>query len=275
MPRLREKIKGRFIFQVWTRRICIFAIVLTIAACISACSSASDQPGYINGEGKPQAAIVDQLYNLQPNEALISEVTQQLEDYGFGVDLYKGDEVTVDFYRDLPSYGYSLVIFRVHSGILGPQGRMIERTRLFTNEPYSETKHVTEQLTEQLVKARINEHYPWVFGIESRFIKASTEGRFRDTVVIVMGCATLYLDDMAEAFIQKGASTYLGWDATVGLGHIDKATSTLITNLCADLTIHKAVAETMNVVGPDPDYFAYLRYYPGESGNQTIKAIVQ
>ncbi|MFC2042163.1 hypothetical protein ACFLTV_01485 [Chloroflexota bacterium] len=264
-----------FVFQVWPQLVCISATVLTMAVSILACSPATDGAGSTNGVGKPRSAIIDQLYNLQPNEALISEVTQQLEDYGFGVDLYQGDEVTVDFYRQLPSYGYSLIIFRVHSGILGPQGRMIERTRLFTNEPYSETKHVTEQLTEQLVKARINEHYPWVFGIESRFIKASTEGRFRDTVVIVMGCATLYLDDMAQAFIQKGASAYLGWDATVGLGYVDEATSILITNLCADLTISKAVAETMDVVGPDPDYIAYLRYYPRESGDQTIKALAR
>jgi len=99
----------------------------------------------------PKAAIVDQLYSLQPNEDFISETTEELKNYSFEVDLYQGDDVTVDFYRQLPSYGYKLNIFRAHSGgLLGSKGKTIERTCLFTNEPYSETKHVAEQLSDQL-----------------------------------------------------------------------------------------------------------------------------
>ena len=67
---------------------------------------------------------------------------------------------------------------------------MIEQIRLFTNERYSETRHFTEPLAEQLVKAIM-------------------QGRFRETVVIVPGCTTLHLDDMTKAVIQNGASTYL------------------------------------------------------------------
>jgi hypothetical protein len=223
-----------------------------------------------------KAAIVDQLYILKPNEVFINETIEQLEACGFSVDLYQGNEVTVELYRRLQSYRYSLIIFRAHSGLLGSEGETIKRTCLFTNEPYSETKHVTEQLTDKLAMARINENHPWVFGIGDEFVTQSMEGQFDNTVIIMMGCATLYLDDLAEAFIQKGASIYLGWDAAVSLGYVDQATPILITKLCAEqMAIKKAVAETIAAVGPDPDYGADLRYYPSESGKQTIKGLIR
>jgi len=68
--------------------------------------------------GKPRAVIVDQLSSFRENEAFITEVTGELEDYGFEVDLYQGDNITVDFYRQLPTHGYKLIIFRAHSGLL-------------------------------------------------------------------------------------------------------------------------------------------------------------
>ena len=223
-----------------------------------------------------KAAIIDQLYVLKPNQAFIDETTEVLEAYGFRVGVYHGDEITVDFYGKLPTYGYKLIIFRAHSGLLSSEGEIIRRTCLFTNEPYSETKHVTEQLTDQLAKARIDEHHPWVFGIGDEFVTRSMEGQFDNTAIIMMGCSCLYLDDLARAFIDQGASSYLGWDAAVSLGYVDQVTPILITNLCAkEMTIKKAVDETMAALGPDPDYGACLKYYPMESGNKTIRALIR
>ena len=248
----------------------ILALLIVWLVSLPACNQA-----YNLSSNSLKAAIVDQLYNLQPNQAFIEQTTQELEDYGFEVDLYQGDEVTVDFYRELPSYGYKLIIFRAHSGLLGSEGEIIKRTTLFTNEPYSQTKHVAEQLSDQLAMARIDENHPWVFGIGAKFVTQSMEGRFPNTVIIMMGCSTLYLDDLAQAFIEKGASTYLGWDATVGLDYVDEATPILATNLYSKgMTIKEAVDKTMAEVGPDPDYHAYLKYYPRESGSRTIKELI-
>lgn len=41
-----------------------------------------------------------------------------LEAAGFKVDIYEGKEVSVNFYRELPKYGYRLIIFRAHSGLM-------------------------------------------------------------------------------------------------------------------------------------------------------------
>jgi len=224
----------------------------------------------------PKAAIIDQLYSLQPNEDFISRVVKELEDYGFEVELYQGDEVTVDLYRELPSYGYKLIIFRAHSGLLGSKGETIKRTCLFTNEPYSKTKHVAEQLTDQLAMARIDENHPWVFGIGDEFVTKNMEGKFGNSIIIMMGCSCLYLDDLAQAFVDKGASAYLAWDATVDLDYVDKATAYLIKQLCVEkVTTGKAVTSTMNVVGPDPKYKAILKYYPAQSGGKTLEELIK
>jgi len=203
-------------------------------------------------------------------------MTQELEDFGFEVDVYQGDEVTVNLYRQLPGHGYELIIFRAHSGLLGSEGEVIKRTCLFTNEPYSQTKHVTEQLSDQLAMARIDENHPWVFGIGAKYVAESMEGRFPNTVVVMMGCSCLYLYDLAQAFIQKGASTYMGWNASVSLDYVDEATPILVTKLCSKgMTMKEAVDKTMADAGADPDYHAHLKYYPRESGNKTIRLLIR
>ena len=262
----------RFPWFVW------LAIGLGIIAVVAFVRSPpTSGPTNSSHPGEFKAAIVDQLHSLQPNEAFISEVTRELEDYGFEVDLYQGDEVTVDLYGRLPGYGYGygLIIFRAHSGLLGSEGEVIERTCLFTNEPYNETKHVAEQLSDQLAMARIDENHPWVFGIGDEFVTRSMEGEFNNTVIIMMGCSCLYRDDLAQAFIAKGASCYLAWDATVDLDYVDEATPYLIRRLCVDkVTVREAVASTMNVIGPDPKHSAALKCYPAQIGDRTLEELI-
>lgn len=229
---------------------------------------------------KPEAAIIDQLYVLRPNQAFIDKTTKVLETYGFAVDVYQGDEVTVDFYQQLATHGYKLIIFRVHSGLLGilrdSELKVAEGIWLFSSEAYTTTKYARLQLTEQLQKARIGPGYPWVFAIGSKFIGQSMKGEFTNTVIIMMGCSTFYSDDLAQTFIQKGSSAYLGWDLTVELGYVDEATLTLIQKLCTEqLAIKKAVSETMTEKGPDPFRGAVLKYYPARSGSQTVKKLIK
>ena len=226
--------------------------------------------------GEPKAAIIDQLYTNYPNEEFTTKITKELQDYGFEVEIYKGNDVTVDFYRRLPNYGYKLIVLRAHSGLLERKGELIERTLLFTNEPYSKTKHVAEQVADQLVMARVTERDPWVFGIGSEFVTKSMEGEFDNAVIIITGCSCLYIKDLALAFVDKGASAYLAWDASVDLDYVDRATAYLIGQLCTDkVTIEKAVTSTMNVVGPDPKYKAVLKYFPAQSGDETVKKLIQ
>jgi hypothetical protein len=253
------------------------AIVLGIVAVVAFTRTAPTcGPTGSSYTGEPKAAIVDQLYVLQPNQDFIQQTTQELEDYGFEVELYQGSDITVDFYRNLPAEGYQLIIFRAHSGLLGMEGEIIKRTCLFTNEDYSKTKHPSEQLSDQLAMARIDEHHPWVFAIGDEFVTRSMKEQFDNTVIIMMGCSCLYIDDLAQAFIQKGASTYLGWDVAVDLNYVDDAAISLVQNLCGEnLTVKEAVANTMAEKGPDPHHGAELNYYPPDSGGHTIAELIR
>jgi hypothetical protein len=86
-----------------------------------------------------------------------------------------------------------------------------------------------------------------------------------------MGCSCLYLEDMAAAFTIKGASTYLGGDGSVDLGYVDQAAAGLITSLCTGgMTVGEAVAE----IGPDPVWGTGPKFYPQESGGQTISELI-
>lgn len=221
-----------------------------------------------------RAAIVDQLYANYPNKDFTTKITQELEDYGFSVDLYQGDEVTVDLYRKLPNYGYKLIIFRAHSGLITADDEVI-RSSIFTSEPYSQTKYVKEQLNEELIMANVREREPFYFAIGSKFITSRMKGRFDNTIIIIAGCSCLHLEDLAQAFTQKGAPAYLAWSDTVDLDYVDEATISLIKNLCSEsFTVKKAVGVTMAMKGPDPKYGATLKYYPLRSGDKTLEQLI-
>jgi hypothetical protein len=226
--------------------------------------------------GKPRAAIVDQLYNLRENRAFVANVTGELENLGFEVDLYQGEEITVGFYRGLPAHGYKLIILRAHSGVMIQNEEVLPRTLLFTNEEYSTMWYPVEQLDDRVAMGTAGPDHPVLFGITPKFVTRSMEGRFDDTVIILMGCGGIYLTDLAEAFIEKGASAYLAWHIAVNLRYVDGATPYLVGQLCSEkATIEEAVDSTMYVIGPDPEYGAELRYYPAGSGDKTLEELLQ
>ncbi len=161
------------------------------------------------------------------------------------------------------------------------------RTVLFTNEEYTESTYALEQVYEQLVMGGACQGCPMMFGITPEFVRAQSvvsqatdmEGRFDDTVIIMMGCSGIALPDLAGAFIDKGASVYLAWDRSVELYYVDSATPYLVNQLCSEeLTIREAVNNTMDVIGPDPKYGAELTYYydPGShNGGKTLEELVE
>lgn len=236
------------------------------------------QPSSDNGGGL-KAVIVDQLSSIQENDAFVANVTKQLEKYGFKVDLYQRDEVNVGLYQQLATRGYKLIIFRAHSGLLAENEVTQDRTVLFTNEQYNQLKYGAEQLNDRLVMARVSDRYPMVFGIPPRFITESMDGRFDDAVVIMMGCSGLFVRDLAEAFVDRGASVYVGWNGSVELYYVDEATPYLVWQLCSgNLTIKEAVDNTMSAIGPDPMHKAGLEYYPtypSDSGGKTLQELIE
>ena len=225
-----------------------------------------------------KAAIVDQLSLTFPNQTFIEKATTILKQAGYTVDYISGEQATVEFYRNLPTQGYEIIILRVHSSATKLQRKeFIEGPlSIFTSEPYSQTKYLYELLTDQLVIASYTTpQSPNYFAIVPKFVSESMKGSFQNSIIVMMGCEGLNNTKMAEAFIQKGAKAYIGWKGAVSASHTDKATITLLQHLITEKqTIRQAVENTMKEIGPDPTYKSILQYYPHSSAQQTIENII-
>ncbi len=215
-----------------------------------------------------KATIIDHLSLSEPNQTFIQTSTNILKTAEFTVDYYKGEEVTVDFYRNLPTHSYDLIVLRVHSALLGGS---FPPVGLLTSETFSKTKYAYEQLTNQLLRAKFTDNETAYFGITPPFVRHSMNGRFENAIIILMGCDGLTYTHMAEAFIEKGAKVYISWSGSVLASHTDQATAHLLQHIVTEKqTINKAVEETMAEVGPDPMYESVLLYYPIEAENFNI-----
>ena len=220
-----------------------------------------------NPNPEREAAIVDQLSFTYPNPAFIESAASILTRSGYTVDYFRGEKVTVDFYRYLPSYGYSLIIFRVHSSALAAlEGKefMEAPVTFFTSEDYSQVKYRQEQVNGQLLKGSYSmPNPPYYFGITPKFVTASMKGEFQNTTVVMMGCEGLKNTKMAEAFIEKEAKVYVGWTRSISASYTDQATACLMQHLVAEKqSIEQAINSTIEDVGPDQMYSSQLTYYP-------------
>lgn len=237
-------------------------------------SSQQDQEN--TSETEPKAAIVDQLSLTAPNQTFKETVTAMLAQAGYAVDYYAGEEVTVEFYKNLPTHGYNLITLRCHSALnKGTHAPVC----LFTSETYSQSKYVYEQLTGQVGKVTylpFQEGDHVYFGLSPKFVIKSMKGRFENTIIIMMGCYGLTYTGMAETFIEKGAKAYLSWNGSVLASHTDQATVELLKDMILKKqTIRQAVENTMKEVGPDPVCESPLIFYPPSVGEQTLKNLTE
>ena len=218
--------------------------------------------------GPQRAVIVDQLSLTFPNQDFVDEATGKLEQAGYEVDYFSGEEVTVDLYRHLPEQNYDVVIYRAHSARIQGEfrGEQLDETVLFTNEPYNDKDYLDEQIEARLDIAYTHEGAPEYFGITADFVEFSMEGDLDDALVIMMGCEGLASNRTAEAFTNFGADNYISWSDTVSATHTDNSTSRLLDFLLVDdLSAEDAVAQTVAELGPDPTYDSILRNYSPES----------
>lgn len=221
---------------------------------------------------QPKAVIVDQIAVIQPNTRLLEATSRDLSSAGFEVDVLVGDNVTIDFFRTLPDQGYKLIIFRIHSTNITLQDGPVF---LFTGEKYRKGAYVYEQLTNQVGAVRtFYENSSIFFAVGPEFVRRSMIGQFEETMIIIGGCQSLSNLQLANALINRGASTIIGWDDWVDLDHNDRAIERLLQALLIEqFTVEGAVEITMNDIGLDPIYKANLSYYPREKGHYDLSGL--
>jgi len=247
------------------------AMLLTIVILVVSITSAVS---YLSPKPQPSfslnAAIVDQLAGEIPNPTFVNNTETILENQGFNVTYY--NETDVNFFEKIAENDYGIIILRAHSGLREPNNSTVD---LFTSEPYNSSAYIEDQQNELLVEGILNysngvKNY---FAITSNFID-SLQGTFPGSIVIAMGCNTLVpgKDQMAEAFISKGAKAYIGWDGYVGDSDTDSQTIQLLKNL---FTYNETIDEAVNGGGGlwDLTYGSKMAYYPSAAGDLTISSL--
>jgi len=207
-----------------------------------------------------------------PNERFGFGVTTDIKDYDVGLlhAILFNEELGFGYSRvhefmlatlePLTYPGYRLIIFRIHSSDVDPTGEI----GLFTSELYREDQWVLEQVRGRLAYGHTipDAQGPDYFAIVPAFISEEMRGRFNDTLLIIGGCKTLASPELAEAFLDRGASAVVGWDDVVDLAHNDRAILRLLMAIVGEkMSVEEAVRRTMIDIGPDPVYHSWPAAY--------------
>lgn len=202
----------------------------------------------------PRAAILDGLYDTEPNSTLTGSMVQCLSNAGYTVDIFRGTNVTIDLLRNVG--GYKILILRLHSTINIRYGFLY----LFSGEKYTESKYVNEQLAGAVRKAyTFNESEPPYFALNAVFLGNNKPDGLNGTTIILTGCNGTGTPYDIQRFFERGVKAYVSWDGYVKLSHSDEATLRLVKALCLEGLSPKAAVEEVNrEVGPDPFYQSEL-----------------
>ena len=196
----------------------------------------------------PRALVMDQLSLNYPDPSFTTNITNALNAAGYTVDYSGPSSTAVDSFRQLPKQGYDLIIIRAHTG---------SSQSIITAEPYSQSEYIADQLAGRLVPAQVDGG-PLYFAITPKFVSQDMTGRFSESTILVMGCSALEgTQEIASAFLDKGASFFVGWDSSVSIIHTDTSTVVFAKLLSGGKTLQEATAMAGGV---DPVYGAKLQY---------------
>jgi len=222
-----------------------------------------------------KAAIIDQLYRDIPNPHYQNQTMIYLQDRGYDVDLYTTEDITIDFYKELPSMDYDFIVFRTHS--LSIYGKNPSEW-LFSGEKYSNKVHIAETLSGQLspgvpfivtedqtitYSEALKERY---FMIGSKFIDESMVGQFPGSVIILGGCETMPHELLAEALVKRGASSVIGWNELVNSSKNDRVITSLLEEMLVNgLKIDEAIELVMEDLKRDKKSNLKLKHFSSGS----------
>jgi len=175
---------------------------------------------------------------------------------GYEVDLFTTADITIDFYKELPSMDYEFIVLRSHS--LAIYGKN-PSSWIFTGEKYDAGRYSHEQLSGMLSpgvpfrQGQISQMTQGdakgerLFMIGSKFVDESMVGQFSGTHIILGGCDTMSHSFFADAFVKRGASSVVGWNGLVELRDNDAVMLSLLDDIFNEnLEMDDAVEKVMN-----------------------------
>jgi len=225
---------------------------------VTSTSSPDKQP-------RQSAAIIDQLHDIIPNKRHQQKALEYLESAGYDVDVFTTNDITVDFFKKLPSMNYKFIYIRTHSLEVAAVGNS---TFLFTGEKYDINKHIAEQLSGQVRKAvPLSDQFPdemikdatEYFTIGTKFIDELMIGEFPQTNIIIAGCETSRTRELPTSLILRGASAVIGWDRSINFMENDKVMIALLEEVLVNkIGNYDAVHSVMGEFGPDLEFSSIL-----------------
>ena len=206
----------------------------------------------------PKAAILDGLWRTQPNLTFTENLRGCLEGMGFRVDIFQGENVTINLLRSIK--GYEIIVLRLHSCI-HTDGFLY----LFSGELYTESKYVEEQLSGAVRRGyTFIESEPPYFALNSVFLGRDAPEGLSDSLIILMGCNGTNDPYSIQRLLERKVEAYIAWNGFVDLSYSDAVTLRLVNVLSAGSSPKEAVQDVINKYGPDPHYGSILQCYtPG------------
>jgi hypothetical protein len=206
-----------------------------------------------------RAALIDGLSEDAPNPSLTAEVSSLLGSAGYEVTIFNGSKVNVELFKNLPNMGFTLIIMRLHGGrIQQPIGLFIG-SGIFA-EPFREGKYEYEYYSGYFLKGVAYIGGKEYFVITPAYVSEKFQGRFPDSVIIILSCYSMWDQVLASSFIERGASIFVGIDHKADVKYLDRVGLELIKNISQGVGIEEAVYKTMEKIGPDPSTGAKLLY---------------
>ena len=200
-------------------------------------------------------ALIDQLGLNLANPAFVDNLSSVAKNAGRSFDYFPSGTASMDFFVNLPHLGYQIVILRTHGTGLAAT----DPAAIVTSDHYSDTQHVGDQLADRVTPVNVNGTL--YFALRPSFVSDVMCGRFSGTLVLAMFCAGTQYTSLAEAFVEKGAEAYVGWNGVVTVYHADRAFESLVRLLLEGKPVAESVQDVMTTVGPDPLHGATLQIY--------------
>ena len=166
-----------------------------------------------------------------------------------------------------------------------------EPVAIFTGEKYADDKYIQEQLFGQLRKGApfmssqvevsvdlsnldedgrvehdtnlslVDSSNPY-FMIGSKYVDELMEGNFPNSVLVLGGCSTLSNPTLAKSFIDRGASSVVGWDRLVESNRNDDVMLSFLENVLIDnMEIQQAVELVIDEYNLDLESVPTFSYY--------------
>ncbi|MGA3192580.1 MAG: hypothetical protein ABSD73_08745 [Candidatus Bathyarchaeia archaeon] len=230
-------------------------LILSISLFLWTSSTTSPQPAQQTTIEVPKAAILDALYAGSQDLAYEQSLTNYLSIAGYRVDVFRGENVTIDLLRNVG--GYKVLILRLHSAI-GSGGGFLY---LFSGEKYTQSKYVQEQLSGAVREAITFDNVSY-FAINAVFLGGNNPTGLKDSTIILMGCNGTGSSYSIQRLLDRGVKAYIAWTGYVDLPYSDETTLALVKALYLERSsVQAAVEEAMKEAGTEPLYTSVLECY--------------